>query len=117
MLKLGHDINFRDDEGRTALYVAVDETYYGLAIDLLENGADPNIPDNEGDFPLDIAKYSHLYRRSNDTEMVNALVKAGGKCKDGPSARELLDDKIYDGFAQASAMNNLLSLNDKAKKD
>ena len=117
MLKLGHDINFRDDEGRTALYVAVDETYYGLAIDLLENGADPNIPDNEGDFPLDIAKYSHLYRRSNNTEMVDALVKAGGKCKEGPSARELLDDKIYDGFAQASAMKNLLSLIDKAKKD
>ena len=117
LLKLGHDINFRDDEGRTALYVAVDETYYGLAIDLLEHGADPNIPDNEGDFPLDIAKYSHLFRRSKDTEMVDALVKAGGKCKDGPSARELLDDKIYDGFAHASAMKNLLSLIDKAKKD
>ena len=117
LLKLGHDINFRDDEGRTALYVAVDETYYGLAIDLLENGADPNIPDNEGDFPLDIAKYSHLFRRSKDTEMVDALVKAGGKCKDGPSARELLDDNIYDGFAHASAMKNLFSLIDKAKKN
>lgn len=49
--------------------------------------------------------------------MVDALVKAGGKCKEGPSARELLDDKIYDGFGQASAMKNLLSLIDKAKKD
>ena len=49
--------------------------------------------------------------------MVDALVKAGGKCKEGPSARELLDDKIYDGFAQASAMKTLFSLIDKAKKD
>ena len=49
--------------------------------------------------------------------MVDALVKAGGKCKDGPSARELLDDKIYDGFAHSSAMKNLFSLIDKAKKN
>ncbi len=117
LLKSGHHINFRDEEGRTALYVAVDETYYGLAIHLLEHGADPNIPDNEGDFPLDIAKYSHLYRRSNDTEMVDALVKAGGKCKDGPSAKELLDDKIYDGFAHASAMKNLLALIDTTREN
>lgn len=116
LLKLGHDINTRDDEGRTALYVAVDDTYYGLAIHLLEHGADPNIPDNEGDFPLDIAKYSHLYRQSKDAEMVDALVKAGGKCKDGPSARELLDDKIYKGFAHASAMKQLLSLIDKKEE-
>ena len=32
LLTSGHDINFRDDDGRTALYVAVYETYYGLAI-------------------------------------------------------------------------------------
>ena len=37
--------------------------------------------------------------------------------KAGPSARELLDDKIYDGFAHASAMKTLFSLIDKAKKD
>jgi len=49
--------------------------------------------------------------------MVDALVKAGGKCKVGPSARELLDDKIYGGFANASAMKNLFSLIDKAKKN
>lgn len=116
LLDSGRNINVRDDEGRTALYVAVDSTYYGLAIHLLERGADPNIPDNDGDFPLDIAKYSHLYRHSKDSEMVDALTKAGAMCKDGPSARELLDDKIYDGFAHASAMKNLFSLIDKNKK-
>jgi hypothetical protein len=42
--------------------------------------------------------------------MVDALTKAGAKCKDGPSARELLDDKIHKGFAHASAMKNLLAL-------
>ncbi len=117
LLDSGHDINIRDDEGRTALYVAVDETYYGLAIHLLERGADPNIPDKEGDFPLDIAKYSHLYRHSKDSEMVDALTKAGAKCNDGPSARELLDDKIHEGFAHASAMKNLFALIEKSKDE
>ncbi len=117
LLESGRDINFRDDDGRTALYIAVDETYYGLAIHLLERGADANIPDKEGDFPLDIAKYSHLYRHSKDSEMVDALTKVGAKCKDGPSARELLDDKIHEGFAHASAMKNLFALIDKAKKE
>lgn len=116
LLESGHDINTRDEEGRTALYVAVDETYYGLAIDLLGRGADPNIPDNQGDAPLDIAKYSHLYKERKDTEMVDALIKAGGTCKEGPSARELLDDQIYEGFAHASAMKNLFSLIEKNKK-
>jgi hypothetical protein len=117
LLESGHDINIRDEDGRTALFKAVDETYYALAIFLLERGADPNIPDNEGDTPLDIAKYSHLYRHSKVTEMVDALIKSGGTCKDGPSARELLDDKIHEGFAHTSAMKNLFALIEKSKKD
>ena len=117
LLESGHDINFRDEDGRTALFMAVDETYYALAIFLLERGADPNIPDNEGDTPLDIAKYSHLYRHSKVTEMVDALIKLGGTCKNGPSARELLDDKIHEGFAHASAMKNFFALIEKNKKD
>jgi hypothetical protein len=99
------------------LFKDVDETYYALAIFLLERGADPNTPDNEGDTPLDIAKYSHLYRHSKVTKKVDALIKSGGTCKDGPSARELLDDKIHEGFAHTSAMKNLFALIEKSKKD
>ena len=38
LLESGHDINIRDEDGRTALFKAVDETYYALAIFLLEIG-------------------------------------------------------------------------------
>jgi hypothetical protein len=117
LLKSGHDINIRDEDGHTALFRSVEETYYDLAIFLLERGADPNIPDNEGDAPLDIAKYSHLYRERKVSEMVDALIKSGATCKDGPSARELLDDMIYEGFDRASAMKRLFSLIEKPKKD
>lgn len=113
LLKSGHNINICDEDGRTALFTAVDETYYAVAIFLLECGADPNIPNNEGDTPLDIAKYSHLFRHSKVTEMVDALIQAGGKCKDGPSAKELLEDKIHQGFAHTSAMKRLFSMIDK----
>ncbi len=116
LIAAGHDINLRDENGCTALFRSVDETYFSLAIHLLKLGADPNIPNNEGDTPLDIAKYSQLHKSNNDSEMVEALVKFGGLCKSGPSARELLDDKIYEGFAQANAIKNLLSLIEKNKK-
>jgi hypothetical protein len=95
---------------------AVDETYYALVIFLLERGANPNIPDNEGDTPLDIAKYSHLYKHSKVTKMVDTLIKLGGTGKDGPSARELLDDKIHEGFAHASAMKNFFALIEKKQE-
>lgn len=49
--------------------------------------------------------------------MVYALTKTGGKYKDGPSAKELFDDKIYEEFAHASALKNLFSLINKAKKN
>jgi len=113
LIKSGHDINLRDEDGCTALFVAVEATYYGLAIYLLNQGADPNITNKDGDTPLDIAKYSHLYRHSKDTEMVDALINAGGKCKDGPSAKELLNDQIYSGFSHANAMKNLFALIEK----
>ena len=116
LLECGHDINIRDEDGRTGLYAAVDQTFYALAIHLLERGADPNIPDNQGDTPLDIAKYSYLYKERGDTEMVDALVKAGGTSKEGPSARELLDDQVHDGFSKASAMKTLLSRISQDKK-
>jgi ankyrin repeat protein len=116
LLATGHDINLRDEDGCTALFQAVDQTYWGLAIYLLELGADPNITNNEGDSPLDIAKYSHLYKHSKNSEMVDALIKAGGLCKSGPSARELLDDKVHAGFSHVSAMKNLFALIEKNKK-
>jgi hypothetical protein len=49
--------------------------------------------------------------------MVDALIKLGGTCKNGPSARELLDEKIHEGFAHASAIKNFFALIEKNKKD
>ncbi|KAL6718975.1 hypothetical protein ACLMJK_003210 [Lecanora helva] len=56
LLAAGADVNARELGGRTALHYAIEhENFHGytnLIRDLLEAGADPNIKDKSGDFPL-----------------------------------------------------------------
>jgi ankyrin repeat protein len=51
-LSLGLDINAQDKSGKTALLLAAARRNYRLVKDLLGNGADVNIADNEGVTPL-----------------------------------------------------------------
>lgn len=115
LVEAGADINARDELGRTALMVAVDETYSGIVKYLLEHGAEPNVLDNDGDSPLDVAKYSSLFRVHGDTEIVDLLVAHGAKGKDGPSAKEQRDDLVYEAFDSIDAVKRLISEIEKKK--
>lgn len=53
------DINRRDTEGETALILAVQEGMVASVKILLEAGADPEIPDNNGVMPLKAAQETH----------------------------------------------------------
>ena len=44
------NINARNDQGETALFVACDRGHSGAALILLEHKADPNVSDNSGQF-------------------------------------------------------------------
>ncbi|HSX13858.1 MAG TPA: ankyrin repeat domain-containing protein [Chlamydiales bacterium] len=72
-------INHRSNDGNTALHFQVKLPSDGDSVRicklLLENGADPNIPDNEGNTPLDTAK------KKNDKELISLLKSYGARSK------------------------------------
>jgi ankyrin repeat protein len=85
------------DSGSTALMIAVEEDYAREVFVkyLLEHGADPNIPNVDGDSPLDIARYH------KDAATVDLLLSHGAKGKDGPSTKEVNERAYIDGMAEA----------------
>lgn len=111
LVKRGIDINAQDEIGRTAIMAAIEEGWAGTAwVEfLIENGADVNILDKDGDSALDIAKY----RRRND--IVELLLANGATGKDGASGKELRDDSIYAAFEQADVVKRLVSEIEKKK--
>ncbi len=74
----GVDINKQDDHGRTALHLLwhddqpKDEIHKCLRL-LLENGANCNIPDNDGSIPL------HCATTIDDIEILKLLIQYGSK--------------------------------------
>ena len=112
LVKKGVDVNAKDEMGRTPLITAIEEDWAGThwVELLLENGADVNQADEDGDSPLDIAKYG------SREDIASVLLRFGGIGKEGPSAKEILDDKIYGAFESANALKMLTSEIEKKKK-
>ncbi len=77
LLKHNADVNVTGRDGRTTnqspLYAALLSEKMDLFKRLLEKGADPNISDNEGAFPLSEA----CLRRNADLETVELLISKG----------------------------------------
>ncbi len=111
LVKRGIDVNAQDYIGRTAIIMAIEEDWHGTAwVEfLIENGADVNILDCDGDSPLDIAKYR------GRTDIVELLLANDARGKDSPSAKELRDDLICDGFEQADVIKRLILEIEKKK--
>ena len=73
LLDKGVDINAQDNNGLTALMVAVEHGPIQAVKVLLENKADPLVKNNEGTTALDLA------RRHNDADAVKLLEQYGAK--------------------------------------
>jgi len=76
LIAAGADINYQEDSGSkfTPLLWAIYEEHYEVAIYLLRNGANANIPDASGMQPLDLATRNS----SPDAEAVFQLLKEKG---------------------------------------
>lgn len=62
LVSCGANINHRDNEGRTALYLAAFHGHTNVVKALLDLGATPWIPDNEGVLPVQVAEYQSTAR-------------------------------------------------------
>ncbi|KAL1463598.1 hypothetical protein WDU94_015338 [Cyamophila willieti] len=57
LLKKGHDVNEKLDNGRTALFIAIELNHTAMIALLIHKGADVNVKDDKGLTPLHIACY------------------------------------------------------------
>jgi ankyrin repeat protein len=89
ILDKGIDINLRDNEGKTALFWAVQYNWLPESKFLLEHHANPNIADNSGIYPLHFAthqgfidlisllsNYANINLRTTDQDKFTALYLA-----------------------------------------
>jgi len=111
-LDRGDDINVQDEYGRTALHAAAEEGWIYYAEILLQRGAQVDATDHEGDTPLDYAVF-HEHK-----EMAELLRKHGARDRGGQSAKQKLEDTVYEGFASVDAAKRLISMieSNKANK-
>jgi len=111
-LDRGDDLNIQDEYGRTALHAAAEEGWIYYAEMLLERGAQVDATDKECDTPLDYAVF-HEHKK-----MAELLRKHGARDREGPSAKQKLEDTVYEGFASVDAAKRLISMieSNKANK-
>lgn len=97
LIGAGADVNLCDAQGHTPLGFAIDRVHTFAALELLENGADPNAP-ARGSPPLALAG------GSNQWTVVEALIAAGAdvnakRARDGATPLHV----AMDSLAEASA--------------
>lgn len=97
LIGAGADVNLCDAQGHTPLGFAIDRVHTFAALELLENGADPNAP-ARGSPPLALAG------GSNQLTVVEALIAAGAdvnakRARDGATPLHV----AMDSLAEASA--------------
>ena len=108
LVEEGADINAQDELGRSALIMAIEQDYANpeWVEFLIANGINYNLQDNDGDTALDLARYN------SNQEAIDLLLKHNAVGKDGPSAKAMQWDQIYDACDRAGQ----IKFADRARK-
>ena len=106
------NINGRDHYGKTALYVAIENSYFRIAEMLLSAGADPNIPDDHGRPPLhcisagDSSDQSYSYYSScSDEEIAEEALRLLVQFKADLSRRDSNDKTVIETAMESGFWN------------
>jgi len=96
----GAEINAQDECGRSALIMAMDQDLANIEWleFLIASGINVNLQNKDGDTALDLA------RCNSNQEAIDLLLKHNAVGKDGPSAKAMQWDQIYDAFNSADAI-------------
>jgi ankyrin repeat protein len=108
-LNRGDDVNVQDEHGRTALHAAAEEGWIYFASILVERGADIHVKDAEGDTTLDYAIFHDHH------EIAALLRRHGAQERKGLSAKQKMEDLVYEGFESVDAARRLLTLIEEQK--
>jgi ankyrin repeat protein len=100
LINRGADVNAKDEYGNTGIICASEQGYDAIVELLINAGGDLNATNNDGDSALDLA------RHAKHTSTTSLLLNHGATGRDGPSAKERMEDAYYDACQIA---NNIKS--------
>ncbi|XP_019859899.1 PREDICTED: ankyrin repeat and KH domain-containing protein mask-like, partial [Amphimedon queenslandica] len=99
LLKEINDLNHQQETGETFLMLACECGHKDIVLTLLENGADPNICDNDGDNALHHALYSSSSEDNNIDDIIETLlswnINVNRKNNDGVTPLMIASEKGY----------------------
>ena len=96
----GANVNAQDEYGNTGIICAAEQGYDSILEQLVAAGGDVNITNKDGDSALDLAKYA------GHQSTVEFLIKLGAAGRNGPSAKEQMEDAYYDACQVANNIKN-----------
>ena len=98
LINRGANVNAQDEFGNTGIICASERGYDAIVQMLVAAGGSVNVPNNDGDRPLDLA------RHAKHQSTIDLLLGLGAIGRDGSSAKEQMENAYYDECQVANSI-------------